>query len=338
MTATPAHPRFSFLTPAYGTEAYLPSTIESVLAQTSPEWELVVVDNGNSDAISAIVESYAHDSRIRLVRQENRGYTGGVMAAAAVAHGDYLCVLDSDDQLMPRYVETVAAFLDADPDLDAVGCDAHLFVDSEERPSGRGYLHSTGTRLPSPRGERLTVADVLGGRVPYYTGAIRRDAWDAVAGYAPGVAGMDESVLIWLRLADRFRVLVIPHRLARYRIRETSLSRDPQKIEEFERCLTRTFEQFAQESGSPAHRAAIQRPLRRLRYHQALRRARWSFLDGDVPAARRFAREAFAYEHSARAAAVVASLAVAPRALSAAYPIKQRLAAAGRRLRPRIQA
>lgn len=136
-------PRLSFVTPAYRTEAYLPDTIRSVLAQTSDEWELVVVDNGNSDEVASIVGSYA-DPRIRLIRQENRGYTGGVMAGAAVARGDYLSVLDSDDQLTPDFVARILGFLESRPEADAVGCDAHLFLDGEENPFGNGYLHSIG--------------------------------------------------------------------------------------------------------------------------------------------------------------------------------------------------
>ena len=113
VSSTEARPRLSFLTPAYRTEAYLPDTIASVLRQTNPNWELIVVDNGNSDAIASIVRSFADDPRVRLVRQENRGYAGGVMAAAAVARGDYFCVLDSDDEVMPEFAATVLDVLDA---------------------------------------------------------------------------------------------------------------------------------------------------------------------------------------------------------------------------------
>jgi glycosyltransferase involved in cell wall biosynthesis len=325
-------PRLSFLTPAYRTEAYLGDTIQSVLDQTSTRWELVVVDNGNSESIADIVRSY-DDARIRLVRQENRGYTGGVMAAAAVAQGDYFCVLDSDDQLMPEFVHTVLDHLDAHPEVDAVGCDAHLFQDGDERPAGRGYLHSIGARIPAADGDVLVLDDVLGGRVPYYTSAIRKAAWEAVGGYQPGVEGVDESVLIWLRLASSFQVRLLPAKLARYRVREDSLSREPDKVEGFEEALIHTFEKFATESRDPQHRQVVQAPVRRLRYHQALRRARWSFADGDIAAARRFARDAYAQQRTPRAAAIIVFLKLSPRLLRSAYPLKQRLGqAAGRAL------
>ena len=337
MNDTSRNTRFSFLTTAYKTEQYLAETIDSVLAQTSPEWELVVVDNGNSDAIAAIVRSYATDGRVRLVRQENKGYSGGVMAAADVARGDYFCVLDSDDLLMPTFVETIGAFIDSHPDADAVGCDAHQFVDGERRSFGRGYLHSIGVSRRPQAGDRITVDDVLGGLVPYYVGAIRRQAWDMVGGYEPGVAEVEEDVVAWLRLAAEFHVFLLPDRLARSRLREGSVSHDPQKIESFERRLIRAFELFARESGRPEHLVAVEASLRRLRYHQALRRARWSFLDGDFPAARRFARDAYNQKHTLRAVAVVSSVTIAPRLLSTLHPLKQRLAVVARRMLSRAQ-
>ena len=84
-SASVSVPLVSFLTTVYGTEDYLSATIESVLAQTSPDWEMVIVDNGLSPSVVEIVSRYAHDGRIRLIRQENRGYRGGVTAAAEAA-------------------------------------------------------------------------------------------------------------------------------------------------------------------------------------------------------------------------------------------------------------
>jgi GT2 family glycosyltransferase len=330
-------PVLSFLTPVYRTDEYLPETINSVLAQTDGAWELVVVDNGRSDEAARVVASYARDERVRLVRQENRGYTGGVMAAAAVARGDYFCVLDSDDLVAPDYVRAVRRFLAAHPDVDALGCDARLFVDGEQGPTGRGYLRSLGTRPPSPAGDRLTVADVLAGQVPYYTAAIRRQAWEAVGGYEPGVPDIDESVLIWLRLAADFQVRLIPDQLGVYRVREESLSRDPAKIEQFEGALIRTFEMFAEESARPELMRAAEKPVRRLRYHQALRRARWSFMDGDIQRARSFAWDAVRQQRTVRAFAVLGSLTLPSALLRLLYPMKQRLAYFGRRARPRTR-
>lgn len=344
-------PCFSFLTTAYKTEAYLGATIDSVVAQSDANWELVIVDNGNDDDIAAIVASFAHDPRITLLRQENRGYVGGVMAAAAEARGAYLCVLDSDDQLMPDFVRTMSAYLEAHPGVAAVGCDAHEFSDGEQDTFGRTHLRAIGVRRVSVGGEVLTVKDVLRGRVPFYTGAISRESWDRVGGYRPDVGGGDPDVLVsleasdeyepdvllWLELSSQFDVRLIPERLARYRVRPTSLSRAPERIEQFETSLIGTFERFAESSGRADYQALVQAPVHRLRYNQAIRRARWAFLDGDVSSARGHAREAFALRRTLRAAAILAALSLPVRLVAAAYPAKQRAAAWARRWHGRVR-
>ena len=92
----------SILLVTEGTPGALLATLQSLEASIdeSIEYELVVVDNGNSDTIADIVRSCADDPRVWLVRQENRGYAGGVAAAAAVARG-FADHPDAGDVLVP---------------------------------------------------------------------------------------------------------------------------------------------------------------------------------------------------------------------------------------------
>ncbi len=106
--ADTTRPFLSFLMTAYGTERFVAATIESVLSQTRTDWELIAVDNGGSDEMAEIIGRYTADPRIVLVRQENKGIRGGVTAAADAATGRFLCVLNSDDMLLPDYCERVA--------------------------------------------------------------------------------------------------------------------------------------------------------------------------------------------------------------------------------------
>ena len=212
-----AKPRFGFLISAYQTEQYVRGTLDSVISQTCGDWEVIVVDNGNSDAIAAIVGEYIADPRIKLVRHENRGIVGGVTSAAEQATGRYLCVLHSDDQLMPEFCAAVGKFLDSDPAIDAVCVDAYQFEDEGGNLSV-GYLRSIRVKKRSGPSNRLTMVDVLGGFVPYYTAAIRRETWDAVGGWDPGIPDVDASVVIWLRMVGEHDVRLLPDRLARYRL------------------------------------------------------------------------------------------------------------------------
>ena len=104
-------PRISFLTTAYQTEKVVAETIDSVLAQTIQDWELIVVDNGRSDDMAAVVERYTSDDRIKLIRQDNRGYVGGVMAASACLPMSelLLLVLEGSAPAQPRFWPSVAA-------------------------------------------------------------------------------------------------------------------------------------------------------------------------------------------------------------------------------------
>jgi glycosyltransferase involved in cell wall biosynthesis len=332
-----AVPFVSFLTTVYRTEDYLPAMIESVLAQTSPAWELVIVDNGRSDTVVHVVDQYAADPRIRLIRQENRGYRGGVTAAAEVAVGRYLSVLDSDDRIMPEFVSTMARVIDLDPAIDAVGCDAVQFSDSEQARLSTSYLDSVGVRWQTRyEHEGLTLTDALSGVIPYYTGIVRRQAWHAVGGYANADADVDESVTIWLRLVRRYDVRVIDASLGWYRIREGSLSREPAKVGAFEEALIAAFSRPLESEGSPADRRAVAATVSRLRFYQEMRRARWALLDGDSEGARRHARQAYRCWPGPRSAVVVGLLAVSPGLLRRIHPYKQRAAAVWLRSRERM--
>ncbi|MRH88269.1 glycosyltransferase [Nocardia sp. SYP-A9097] len=317
-----SEPAFSFLTTAYKTEDYLRDTIDSVLAQTLPDWELIVVDNGMSDEIAAIVDSYAQDRRIRLVRQENKGYDGGVMAAAEVATGRFFVVLDSDDQVMPTFCEAIGQALDADPHIDAIGCDAFRFDDSgADLPTG--YYRSTNVKQKPDPAEPLTLTDLLGGLVPYYTAAIRRTVWEAVGGYDRGGQELHESVAIWIRMVGSYDIRILPQRLARFRLRSDSMTRDPAKAEAFMAELERSFAWAA--PTDPEAKAALDKTLRTFRYWVWLWRAQQALLAGDDPAARRAARDAFGQRRTVRAAAIIVSVNTFPGLLRRIHPLKQQV-------------
>src|SRR5262249_5569644 len=133
---------------------------ESVLAQTSPDWEMVIVDNGMSLVVVDVVARYAHDERSRPLRLENRGYRGAVTAAAEAATGRYVSVLDSDDQVMPSFVSAMDEVVAADPDIDAVGCDAVQFGDAEQAHLPPKYLAFAGRAVAAALCE--SAPDALG--------------------------------------------------------------------------------------------------------------------------------------------------------------------------------
>lgn len=118
--------------PVYNGERFLAEAIDSVLAQTYRDFELLIVDDGSTDGSVDIVRRYG-DPRIRLERNErNRGGPYTRNRGLQLAKGEYLAVLDADDVCEPHRLEQCVAFLDCHPEMAAVGS-AGTYIDEEGR-------------------------------------------------------------------------------------------------------------------------------------------------------------------------------------------------------------
>jgi teichuronic acid biosynthesis glycosyltransferase TuaG len=102
----------SVITPAFNAAATLQETIDSVLAQTYAEWEMLIVDDGSADGTLEIAQAAArNDHRIQVLRQHNQGVSSARNAALRDAAGRYVAFLDADDVWMPRKLESHLAFM-----------------------------------------------------------------------------------------------------------------------------------------------------------------------------------------------------------------------------------
>jgi len=96
-------PKISVVVPVYNVEDFLEPCLDSLVAQTVDDFEVVLVDDGSTDGSVAIAEQYAgRDGRFKIVSQENGGLSRARNAGMAVAEGEYLAFLDSDDVLPPN--------------------------------------------------------------------------------------------------------------------------------------------------------------------------------------------------------------------------------------------
>lgn len=121
--------------PAYNAEAYIGQAIESILAQTYPQWELVIVDDGSSDRTGEVVSRYGNP-RIRMIRQKNRGEAAARNTALKYIHGEFLTFLDADDLYLPNHLESLIGYLIAHVQADGVYADGY-------------YIDQTGKQLQS---------------------------------------------------------------------------------------------------------------------------------------------------------------------------------------------
>lgn len=100
-------PLVSVVVGAYNAQDTLGATISSVLTQTYPSWELIVVDDGSTDDTARLVEAYG--DRVRLIRKPNGGVASARNAAIQEARGELIAWLDADDQLLPHYLDQAVA-------------------------------------------------------------------------------------------------------------------------------------------------------------------------------------------------------------------------------------
>lgn len=102
----------SIITPCYNGAKYIGETIDSVISQTYPDWEMIIVDDGSKDNSAQIVREYAEkDSRITLVQQENAGSAAARNNGIRRAEGQYIALLDADDLWHPDFLEKQIAFM-----------------------------------------------------------------------------------------------------------------------------------------------------------------------------------------------------------------------------------
>lgn len=138
-----AKPKITFILPIYKVEAYLPRAFDSLLRQTSPDWEAILVDDGSPDNCGRLCDEIAaKDSRFKVVHQKNGGIGLARNAGLDAATGDYVHFYDPDDEITPEFVETVTAA--AQP----CGADVVYFAYTERYVDGAG--NETGTRLITP--------------------------------------------------------------------------------------------------------------------------------------------------------------------------------------------
>ena len=102
----------SIITPMYNAEKYVGLTIESVIAQTYKNWEMIIVNDGSKDSSAKIVEDYVQkDCRIKLINQTNAGSATARNNALKNAQGQYICFLDADDLWDAVFLEKQINFL-----------------------------------------------------------------------------------------------------------------------------------------------------------------------------------------------------------------------------------
>ena len=168
-------PRISVVVPIYDVEAYLPACLRSLAAQTTRDLEIVMVDDGSTDASAEIAHNFAErDSRFRLIRQANAGLGNARNTGVAAAGGELLAFADSDDVVPPEAYEHLADTLDRTGSDFASGNVLRL---TDERTSQAPFLAETFARTRLKTHVRR-FSPLLADRTAWNK-LFRRRFWDA---------------------------------------------------------------------------------------------------------------------------------------------------------------
>src|SRR5262245_29974254 len=126
-------PRVSIITPSFNQAHFLRRTVESVLGQSYPHVEYIVVDGGSTDGTVEVLQSYGH--QLTWVSEPDRGQSAAINKGLSWARGEVLAYLNSDDVLLPGAVARVVAHLTANPHCDLVYGRAH-YIDEHDQVVG----------------------------------------------------------------------------------------------------------------------------------------------------------------------------------------------------------
>jgi glycosyltransferase involved in cell wall biosynthesis len=207
-------PRVTVAVPCFNHGRYLDEAVDSILAQTYQDLEVVVVDDGSTDPeTKALLDRYERP-KTRVIRAKNGGPSAARNRAIEAGSGEYVMPLDADDRIAPTYVEKAVRLLDADPRLGIVYCLAEYFG---ERTGPSEYVP-------------YELSHMLRENMVSNTAMFRRSDWAAVGGYCEEMRIGWEDWEFWLSLIERgCGVHRIPETMYSYRILSGSRNEDLHK-------------------------------------------------------------------------------------------------------------
>ena len=210
-------PKVTVLLAVKDGEPYVRGAVESVLAQTFADFELLVVDDGSTDRTGEIVESFG-DARVRLLRNDrNLGQVPSLNRGLHEARGEYVARLDADDKCRPTRLERQAAVLDAEPSVGLVGAWMEAVG---ERGEHLGWLRKSLVDYVDFVYHTLIMRVYVSHPAAMY----RREPVLALGGYDEAT-GPSEDKDLWRKLAlERWEARIVEEVLVSYRLHENQLS------------------------------------------------------------------------------------------------------------------
>jgi glycosyltransferase involved in cell wall biosynthesis len=208
----------SVVVTAYNAERWIAETLDSILAQSHRDFELLAVDDGSSDRTLDILQEYAaRDERIRVLTHANTGMAASANRAVQEATGDWIVRIDADDLMLTSRLERQIEYIRQNPDVVVASC--LVYYINESGAIIGSYSSNLTTREDFDRYFARSEAIGL-----HHQGVImRKDVFLEVGGYR-GQFWPSDDMDLWNRMAEKGYVLVQPEYLQKYRIHGSSIS------------------------------------------------------------------------------------------------------------------
>lgn len=207
-------PKVSVIIPNYNYGKYIRKTVDSVLAQTYPKIEIIVVDDGSEDDSLEVLKGY--NGKISVIEQRNQGVSRARNCGVANSQGEYVAFLDADDLWLPEKLEKQMARLKADPEIGLVHCQMK-FIDTEGQPCGK---NESGMEGWVAKEFLLFEQGVVVGAGS--TSLMPRKVFDEIGGFDHRQSTAADWDLGY-RVAAKYKIGYVPEELVLYRLHGSNM-------------------------------------------------------------------------------------------------------------------
>jgi len=225
-------PHVSVIIPAYNQAQFLGGAIQSVLDQSYNDYEIIVIDDGSTDNTKEVAAQFGE--RVRYIWQENKGLAGARNTGIRAAKGELIGLLDSDDQWLPVFLETMVTLASRHPQAAVYYCGAQCMdVDDNTLPQTMG-TSITPLATPDAMYQTLLRANFI---IPSTT-ILRRSIIILVGLFDQELRSCEDWDL-WLRILPEYDFVASPDPLVRYRVHSHSLSANPSGMQQAKSAVIR---------------------------------------------------------------------------------------------------
>lgn len=266
-------PRFSVVIAAFNAERTITAAVDSALSQTTPDVEVMVVDDGSVDGTAALVGRIP-DARVRVLSQANQGQAAARNAGVGATSGKFVGFLDADDLWLPDYLELAGEALDRIPNAGFAYTDAFVFDDQTGRVRRQSAMYDQRPPVPPPATRTAFLLELLSRNFVYVSTVVPRTVLLNVGGYTESLRRSEDYGLSLRILMHGYEPACVPGKHALYRVHPDQMSKQKLGMAQDALAMFKLLDPAA--LPSDAHREMLAHRIDR--YEQEIR-----VLGGDDP-------------------------------------------------------